>query len=129
MDKILVIGPGNLSTRQIEILDKYFRRDYDIVKHIHYLDLDEFLKIKSTRECEEQELTSGVDTYCVDAVVFLKILPKFAVLLLKKDIEVYDFKVVPSSDGNGDLHGGKGLTVGLNKYELAIKVADRWYYV
>jgi hypothetical protein len=120
--RILLVGSGSLSERQVKILEKHFG-NYTIVKHIPMLLREDLKRIKRTGECGGSE-----DEICVDVAVFFKAF-SLAAELLKKGIEVYDFEVARSPSGNGDLHGGVGLTIGLRKYGLSIKPVARWVYV
>jgi len=124
--RILIIGYGDLSEKQKQILLKHFG-EYIIVEHIRILDDINLRRIKPTNMCKEsgEGEEKGI---CVDAVVFLKVLAKPAVELLKRGIRVYDFEVVHSPNGRGDLHDGMGKTIGLREYRLSPKPAMRWVY-
>lgn len=120
--RVLLIGNGKLSERQKRILEKHFGK-YVLAAHIPIIQDEDIRKINPVEECGDLE-----DEICVDAVVFLKVLSKPAVELLKKGIRVFDFEVVPSPDGKGDLHGGLGKTIGLREYKLKPKAVMRWVY-
>jgi hypothetical protein len=120
--RVLLIGNGELSERQRQMLSKHFG-NYILVSHIPIIHDEDLRKIKLVESCEDLE-----EEICVDVAVFLKILTKPAVELLKKGVRVFDFEVVPSPDWKGDLHGGLGKTIGLREYKLKPKAVMRWVY-
>jgi hypothetical protein len=120
--RVLLIGNGELSEKQKQILSKHFG-NYLLAGHIPIIQDKDLKNIKPVESCEDWE-----EEICVDVVVFLKILTKPAVELLKKGVRVFDFEVVPSPDGKGDLHGGLGKTIGLREYKLKPKAVMRWVY-
>jgi len=122
MKKLVLVGPGEITNRQAKILYEHFG-DHEIVRHIYVITDADVRRIRPVNNC-----SGDAEEICADAVVFLKILSRPAGELLMKGVEVYDFEVAPASDGRGDLHDGRIMTVGLRKYDLRPKPVARWVY-